>query len=141
MKIEDETMNNTTFQRITLPDEDVPVSILRLVVTIVVTGFICFLVVIDQLLGLWPFGMYWILLALGVVVCCVLLWILLKWNEEHQQEGAETFLKKWGEELGWPLMILAFTIQFFIPTIRPTLLGVILGGSWFLVWWNRQKKR
>jgi hypothetical protein len=127
------------FETITLPEEDIPQSKLRIAINVIVSAFIIILVIIDQFLGLWPFGIYWVLFALGVIVCSILTWILLRWNESHKKEDEETFLEKWGDEIGWPLMILAFTIQFLVPQVRPILLGAILGASWLLVFWNRKK--
>lgn len=139
MMIKRNSQDSDTFQRITLPDEEIPKPRLRLFITIVVTVFIAILVFIDQFLGLWLLWVYWLLFAIGLLGCIFTIWILLRWNERHRKNEEETFLEKWGDEIGWPLMILAFTIQFLIPQIRPILLGAILGGSWFLVWWNRRR--
>ncbi len=125
------------FQTITLPEEDFSKPKLRLVVTTIVTVLVSVLIFFDQLLGLWPFGLYWSLFAVGLIVCCIAIWILLRWDKRTRKEGDETFLEKWGDEIGWPLMVLAFTLQFLIPQIRPILFGAIIGGSWFLVLWNR----
>jgi hypothetical protein len=125
------------FQTITLPEEDFAKPKLRLVVTIIVTVFVGVLIFFDHLLGLWSFGLYWILFVVGLIVCCMAIWILLRWDKRNRKEGDETFLEKWGDEIGWPLMVLAFTLQFLIPQIRPILFGAIIGGSWFLVLWNR----
>ncbi|MFX1564889.1 MAG: hypothetical protein ACFFCH_02740 [Promethearchaeota archaeon] len=139
MKTENPPSGNQSFETITLPEEDIPQSKLRIVITVIVSAFIVILVIIDQFLGLWPLGAYWVLFALGVIFCCVLMWLLLRWNEGHRKEEEETFLEKWGDEIGWPLMILAFTIQFLVPQIRPILLGAILGGSWLLLFWNKKR--
>jgi hypothetical protein len=134
-----EPSSSDSFTTISVPEEDIPNSKLRLFVTTSVSVFIAILVFIDVLLGLWAFGVYLILFALGLIACTIAIWILLRWNEGHRQEDQETFLEKWGDEIGWPLMILAFTIQFVLPQIRPILLGAILGGSWLLVIWNRKR--
>ncbi len=140
MKTEDKGISDETFETIRFPDNDVSKTRLRLFITIIVTGLIGVLVFFDQLLGLWPLGMYWILFILGLGMCGIFVWVLLRWNERHRKDDEKTFLERWGDEIGWPLMILAFTIQFLVPQIRPILLGAILGGSWFLVLWNRQKE-
>jgi len=140
MKTEDKATSRETFQTIALPNEDVGKSKLRLFITIVVTVFIGVFVAIDHLVGWWSLGIYWVLFTLGLTGCGIILWVLLRWNERHRKDGEETFLEKWGDEIGWPIMILAFTIQFLIPQIRPVLLGAILGGSWFLVIWNSRQR-
>ncbi len=140
MMTESSQPSRDAFQKITLPNEDIPRSKLRLFVTIIATIFVGALVSIDQFLGLWLLWVYWVLFVLGLLVCCVIIWVLLRWNEGHRKEGEETILERWGDEIGWPLMILAFTIQILIPQVRPILLGAILGGSWLLVVWNRRKR-
>jgi hypothetical protein len=140
MMTEDPASGNESFQPITLPNENEPRSKLRLFVTIVMTVFIFVLVLFDQFIGLWSLGTYWVLFTTGLIGCCLFIWVLLRWNEGHRKEGEETFLEKWGDEIGWPLMILAFTIQLLIPQIRPVLLGAILGGSWLLVIWTKRKE-
>lgn len=137
MMTEDQSTTQEPFQRITLPDEKIVKPKLRVYIAIIMTVFVGALIFIDQLLGLWPFGYYWILFAVGLIVCCIFIWILLRWDKRNRKEGDETFLEKWGDEIGWPLMVLAFTIQFLIPQVRPILFGAIIGGSWFLVLWNR----
>jgi hypothetical protein len=134
---EDQSTAQEPFQKITLPDEEIVKPKLRLYITIIITVFVGTLIYIDQLLGLWLFGFYWILFAVGLIVCSIFIWILLRWDKRNRKEGDETFLEKWGEEIGWPLMVLAFTLQFLIPQIRPILFGAVIGGSWFLVFWNR----
>ena len=141
MMTEPPPTSSETFQKISLPDNDIPRRTLRLLVTIIVTMFIGVLVIIDQFLGLWLLWVYWLLFALGLIVCSLFMGVLLRWNEGRRKENEETFLERWGDEIGWPLMILAFTIQLLIPQVRPILLGAILGGSWLLVWWNRRKDR
>ncbi|MFX1403667.1 MAG: hypothetical protein ACFE9D_04255 [Promethearchaeota archaeon] len=133
MKTEEEPSANETFPIISLPEDDISKSRLRLFTTISVSVVIVILVIIDQLLGLWSFGVYWILFSLGLIFCTIAIWVVLQWDEGHRQDGRETVLEKWGDEIGWPVMILAFTIQFVLPQIRPILLGAILGGSWLLV--------
>jgi hypothetical protein len=133
MTTNEEPSASEAFPKIILREDDIPKSRLQLFVTIIVSVFIVVLVTIDQLLELWSFGIYWILFSLGLIGSTITIWVLLRWDKGHRQEGAKTFLEKWGEEIGWPLMILAFTIQFVIPQIRPVLLGGVLGGSWFLV--------
>ncbi len=140
MKTEMPPSNDQPFETIVLP-EDISQSKLRIAITVIVSIFIIILVIIDQFLGLWPLGVYWILFSMGLIICCIVILVLLRWNEGHRREGEETFLEKWGDEIGWPLMILTFTIQFLIPQVRPILLGAILGGSWLLAIWNRKKKQ
>ncbi|MFW9934268.1 MAG: hypothetical protein ACFFDU_01885 [Candidatus Thorarchaeota archaeon] len=134
---EDQSTAQEPFQKITLADEGILKPKLRLYITIIITVFVGTLIFIDQLLGLWPIGFYLILFAVGLIVCSIFIWILLRWDKRTRKEGDESFLEKWGDEIGWPLMVLAFTLQFLIPQIRPLLFGAIIGGSWFLVFWKR----
>lgn len=138
------TSNNSSDEEpipiITLPDEDIPKSRLRLFVTTIITIFVVILVFFDLGLGLWSSEYYWILFGAGLTLCLLVIGLLLVWNLRQRKEGEETWLEKWGEEVGWPLMILAFTIQFVFPLIRPFLLGAILGGSWLIVLWQYRKK-
>ncbi len=133
MKTNEKPSASEAFPKISLPENDIPKSKLRIFATIIISVFIVILVVIDQLLGLWPLYIYWVLFSLGLIVCTIGLWVLLRWDERHREDDKHTFLEKWGDEIGWPLMILAFTIQFVLPQVRPILLGALLGGSWLLV--------
>jgi len=133
MTTSEKPLASEAFPKISLPEDDIPKSRLRIFVTIIVSVFIMILVIIDQLLGLWSLEIYWVLFTLGLIVCTIGLWVILRWDERHREDDKQTFLERWGNEIGWPLMILAFTIQFVLPQVRPTLLGAILGGSWLLV--------
>jgi hypothetical protein len=140
MKTNDTPLDEEPIPVITLPEENIPKSRLRLFITIVVTIFVAILVLIDQGLGFWSFGYYWVLFGSGIGLSSLMFGLLFVWNDRQRKEEEETWLERWGEEIGWPLMILAFTIQFVFPLIRPFLLGAILGGSWFLVIWHYRRK-
>jgi hypothetical protein len=141
MKIEEIPSYEEQFPTIALPDEDSPKPKLRLFIAIIVTFFVAILIFIDQGLGLWPGGFYWILFALGILLSCLIIGFLFAVNDKRLASDEETWLEKYGDEIGWPIMILAFTIQFLFPQIRPFFLGAILGGSWFIVLWHHRKKR
>ncbi len=133
MRTNHSSSNEEPIPVITLPEEAIPKSCLRLFITTIVTIFIVILVFIDQGLGLWPIGYYWTLFVAGLILSLCVIRLVLLLNLRWRRVGEETWLERRGEEIGWPLMILAFTIQFVFPQIRPFLLGAILGGSWLIV--------
>lgn len=139
-KINSQQPNETTFRTIDLPEADFPKRNLRFFITLLVTVFIIIIVFFDQLLTFGSLVLYWLLFAIGMIFGCLTIGSLLFFTERHQQQG-ETWAEKWGEEIGWPIMILAFTLQFLFPQIRPLILGAILSGSWFIVFWNRRKRK
>ncbi len=133
------TATHKPIPTISLPNEKSPQPKLRLVITIFVTVFVVILIIFDQFLNLWLLQIYWILFILGLLISLLLFWRVFLWNDVHSVKGKPTFLEKWSDEIGWPLMILAFTLQFIFPQIRPLLLGAILAATWFLVIWHRLK--
>lgn len=135
------TSNMKPFSKITIPDEDIPKPKLRLLITVILTIFCGVLILFDQFLGMGTLEVYWILFAAGLIGCCMIIGLVLFVNQKTRMKGEETWLEKWGEEIGWPLMILAFTIQFLFPVLRPFLVGAILGGSWSLVIWHLQRRQ
>jgi hypothetical protein len=139
MKTKETLTNDEPFPTITLPEEDIPKPRLRLYITSVVTVFIIILISIDQIFSVWPVGFYWIQFALGILLSCLCIGLILIINEKRRTGEEETWLEKYGDEIGWPIMILAFTIQFLFPQIRPFLLGAILAGSWLILLWHRRK--
>ncbi|MFW9831538.1 MAG: hypothetical protein ACFFD8_07160 [Candidatus Thorarchaeota archaeon] len=140
MRISKVELSKEPRPKIPFPDDNIPKSKLQLLISVIVTGFIAILIIIDQSPMRVDWNFYWILLLLGAGISCSVIGLLLKLSERrHNVE--ETFLERWAEEIGWPLMILAFTIQFLFPQIRPFLLGAILGGIWLMMFWNQHKKK
>ncbi|MDO8123358.1 MAG: hypothetical protein Q6364_03170 [Candidatus Hermodarchaeota archaeon] len=110
MKIKEIPSNGELFPTIALPDADIPTPNLRLFITIIVTVTISTLIFIDQILGLWTGGFYWILFVLGILLSCLIIGLLLVINEKRRKGAEETWLEKFGNEIGWPVTILSFTI-------------------------------
>lgn len=110
MRIKEIPSNGEIFPTIALPDEDISTLKLRLFITIIVTVSISTLIFIDQVLGLWTGGFYWILFALGILLSCLIIGLLLEINDKRWKGAEETWLEKYGDEIGWLVTILSFTI-------------------------------
>jgi hypothetical protein len=124
----------------------------RICVTAFITIMIIVLIAFDAQIGIWqsriflferfwawPRIEYWQNFFIGIVIFGILIWLILYWDNRLRLQGKQSWLRKHGDELGWPLMILAFTIQLLLPIIRPFLLGALLVSSWVLLIWHRKK--
>lgn len=140
MRIEErESVEAVSTEKITFKEEGLSGAQLRLVVTFLVTILIIVILIFDGILGFWQVWFYWLNFLMGIILSGFIIGLLLQWNTQQQKKDRESWLNKWGDEIGWPLMILAFTIQFFLPQLRPFILGAILTGSWLIVLWQRRQ--
>lgn len=139
MRIDErESVDTVSTEKITFKEEGFSGAQLRLVVTFLVSILIIVILFSDALLGFWQVWFYWLSFFVGIIISGFVIGLLLHWNTQQRKKKQESWLSKWGDEIGWPLMILAFTIQFFLPQLRPFILGAILTGSWLIVLWQRR---
>ena len=126
-------------------EEGLTTSQIRRIVVIFVTALITLLIWVDIIqspwqiwivfLGQWIPGLiweYWVLLFSGTVIGGILFGFIFYWDKCQLARNKQSWLRTYGDELGWPLMILAFSIQFLVPYLRPLILGIILVSSWAL---------
>lgn len=140
MKTENEPSTLGHVEKITLPEEGISGAKLRWLITIIVTVFIVVLFLYDFFLGFWMHLFYWISLVAGIILGLTILGYVSYWNTRQLEIKGESWLAKWGDEIGWPLMILAFSVQFLLPQLRPFLLGAILAGTWLVLLWQHSQK-
>lgn len=136
----------------TIREEGLTEAQVRFLVTVFITILIIILIVFDAQIGIWQsrillFGRfwawprveYWEQLFIGILTVGILIWLILRWDKRLRLQGKQTWLQKHGDELGWPLMIIAFTFQLLLPIFRPFLLGALLVSSWVLLIWHQKK--
>ena len=103
----------------TFREEGLKPAQIRLLIAIFVSAFVLFFIAFDfgndlWLISIFLFGQwipwlrveYWVQLGSGVLVFCFMVGFMLYLEARQRAKGEEFWLAKYGDEIGWPLMIL-----------------------------------